>query len=60
MKRSLLAVSVIILGSFTRRAPAASHRYKSPDSDITRVQLGGVWKEARVRASTAPSCAPTA
>ncbi|HXU81800.1 MAG TPA: hypothetical protein VN914_10415, partial [Polyangia bacterium] len=59
MKRSLLAVSVIILGSFTQANGTSS--YKSPDSDITRVQLGGVWKEGarsgQYRAVVRTNCA---
>ena len=46
MKRTLI-VSAILVGSFLPASggSAEAPRYKSPDSDITRVQLGGVWKE---------------
>src|SRR5262245_27511574 len=43
MKRTLVAVSVIILGSLAQASGTSS--YRSPDSDITRIQLGGVWTE---------------
>jgi hypothetical protein len=43
----LLLVSAIFVGSIipARGGSAEVPHYKSPDSDITRVQLGGVWKE---------------
>jgi hypothetical protein len=46
MKR-ILVVSAILVGSIVpaRGGSAEAPRYRSPDSDITRVQLGGVWKE---------------
>jgi hypothetical protein len=46
MKRTLI-VSAILVGSIVPASggSAEAPRYHSPDSDITRVQLGGVWKE---------------
>jgi hypothetical protein len=62
MRRSLLAVSVILLGSLTASGSSLPPaKYKSPDSDITRVQLGGVWKEGarsgQYRAVVRTNCA---
>jgi hypothetical protein len=47
MKRTLIAVATFIVGSLGQPSgwSAPQPTYRSPDSDITRVQLGGVWKD---------------
>jgi len=62
MKR-ILIVSAILVGSFIPASggSAEAPRYRSPDSDITRIQLSGVWKEGarsgQYRAVVRTSCA---
>jgi hypothetical protein len=62
MKRTLI-VSAILVGSIVPASggSAEAPRYRSPDSDITRVQLGGVWKEGarsgQYRAVVRTNCA---